>query len=84
MTRREAIHHLVDDLDDEDLPTAERVLLGLRITADPLLRSLAMAPVDDEPETDEERAGVAEALREREAGIPAIPLEEVKRELGIK
>lgn len=84
MTTREAIHHLVDDLTDDDLPTAERLLLGLRITADPVLRSLATAPADDEPDTDEERAALAEALRERESGIAAVPLEDVKRELGLE
>jgi hypothetical protein len=81
MTMRESIHHLVDDLTDEDLPTAERLLLGLRITADPALRSLAAAPIDDEPETDEERAAIAEALRERDSPLP---LEDLKHKLGLE
>jgi hypothetical protein len=40
-------------------------------------------PLDDEPETDEERNAVAEAKRERTAGVPGIPLEQVKGELGL-
>jgi len=83
MTTREAIHHLVDDLADDDLATAERLLLGLRITADPVLRSLAMAPIDDEPETEEERAAVAEAMAEADGG-DVVTLEEVEREFGLR
>lgn len=44
---------------------------------------LAHAPLDDERETEEERSAVAEAKRELAAGVPAIPLEQVKRELGL-
>jgi hypothetical protein len=84
MTKREEVHYLVDELTDEDLPTAERLLLGLRLTGSSVRRSLETAPIDDEPETEEERAAVAEALREREEGIPALPLEDVKRGLGIE
>lgn len=46
---------------------------------DPVLRSLLNAPLDDEPETEEERQAIEEALRE-----PAtIPHEEIKRALGL-
>jgi hypothetical protein len=44
---------------------------------------LAPAPLDDEPETEEERAAVAEAKRELAAGEPTVRLEQVKRELGL-
>jgi len=82
---RETRHQLVEDLDKEDLPTASRVLGALRDSrreSDPL-RTLDMAPEDDEPETPEERAAVEEALREIEEGQPGLTSEEVKRELGI-
>lgn len=82
---RDAIRQLVDDLDERDLPTAERLLRALRDTvgdADPVLRALANAPFDDEPETDEERAGVAEARAEADRG-ELIPHEEALRRLGL-
>lgn len=82
---RETLHQLVEDLDEQDVPTAGRVLGALRdsrLGPDPL-RALDMAPEDDEPETPEERAAVEEALREIEEGKPGVTTEELKRELGI-
>ena len=35
------------------------------------------APIDDEPETEEERRAVAEAHADRERGIQPVPLESV-------
>jgi hypothetical protein len=46
---------------------------------DPLLRFLDSAPLDDEPETDEERAAIAEVDADRAAGVPRISFEDVKR-----
>ncbi len=43
---------------------------------------LAHALVDDEPETEEERGAVMEAKQDLAAGARAIPLEQVKREVG--
>jgi len=48
----------------------------------PLERSLLTAPWDDEPETDEERAAVAEARAEFDRG-EWLTTEEVRRELGL-
>ena len=82
---RETLHQLVEDLDEQDVPTAGRVLGALRDSrqeSDPL-RALDMAPKDDEPETPEERAAVEEALREIQEGKPGLTTEELKRELGI-
>lgn len=82
---REAIRQLVDDLDESDLPTAERLLRALRDTSgedDPVLRALDNAPLDDEPETEEERAGAAEARAEADRG-ELIPHEEALRRLGL-
>ncbi len=82
---RDAIRQLVDDLDERDLPTAERLLCALRDTSDAnhrLLRNLANAPLDDEPETEEERAAVAEARQELLEGR-GIPHEEAIRRLGL-
>lgn len=60
MTTKERLHQLVDELPERELSEAERLLNSLRID-DPVLRALDTAPYDDEPETDEERAAVAEA-----------------------
>ena len=82
---RDAIRQLVDDLDERDLPVAERLLRALRDTSDAnhrLLRTLANVPLDDEPETEEERAAVAEARQELLEGR-GIPHEEVMRRLGL-
>jgi predicted transcriptional regulator len=43
---------------------------------------LANAPIDDEEETDEERAAVAEGRADIEAG-KFVTLEELRRELGL-
>ena len=48
------LHRLIDDLDEEQ---ASRLL---QIVSDPLERSLMLAPVDDEPLTESERAAIAE------------------------
>lgn len=58
MTTKEAIHRLVDELPDYE---AERLLQTLSIE-DPVLRAIALAPIDDEPETAEEAAAVQEGL----------------------
>ena len=50
---------------------------GLR--TDPLVRFLDQAPVDDEPVTTEEEAALAEVEADRAAGVPTIPLDDVKR-----
>jgi hypothetical protein len=58
VTTKEAIHRLVDELPDYE---AERLLQTLSIE-DPVLRAIALAPIDDEPETAEEAAAVQEGL----------------------
>ena len=83
MPGREALHKLVDALPESDLPTASRVLEALSLSADPVERSLATAPFDDEPDTDDEDGGLTEARREAREG-KLIPHDEVKRELGIE
>ena len=49
---------------------------------DPLFRFLDSAPLDDEPETDEERSAVAEAEADRVAGVAPVSFEEIKRAYG--
>ncbi len=79
---REKLRQLIDQLPDSELHAAERYLVFLVAEADPLLRMLLDAPIDDEPETEEERAAVAEALAELERG-EVVTDQELRRELGI-
>ena len=82
MPMRETLHQLIDELPESELATAERFLHYLRATADPVLRALLEAPLDDEPETDDERQAVHEAREELARG-EVRTLEEVRRELGL-
>ena len=51
---RADLHRLIDELDEEQ---AARLL---QIVSDPLERSLMLAPLDDEPLTEEDKAAIAE------------------------
>ena len=83
MAAREALYRLVDALPERDLQTAERVLEALSLApVDPVERSLASAPLDDEPDDDDFDGGLTEARREAQGG-ELISHEEVKRELGL-
>jgi hypothetical protein len=78
---RAILHRLVDSLREEDLTTAGRLLVGLTATADAVERALLLAPFDDEPDTDDENGGLAEARRELARG-DGISTEELERELA--
>jgi hypothetical protein len=82
MSARDSLHRLIDELPESELTAAERFLHYLRATADPVLRALLEAPLDDEPETDDERQAMQEAREELARG-EARTLEEVRRELGL-
>jgi hypothetical protein len=79
MTTREALHRLVDSIPAAHLDDARKALEPL---TDPLLASLANAPYDDEPETDEERAAVEEGWEAYRRG-DWVSAEDVRRELGL-
>ena len=76
LTSKEALHRLIDELADDE---AERLL---RTIEDPVLRAVALAPEDDEPETEEEHVMVEEAKQELARG-EYVSLDDVKRELGL-
>lgn len=76
---RAELHRLIETLRNEDVPTAQRILEALNATRDALLTKLVAAPFDDEPESEEERSAVAEALGEDER----IPHDEAMRRLGL-
>jgi hypothetical protein len=81
VTTKEALHRLIDELPNEELSEAERVLRALSI-ADPVERSLALAPIDDEPLSDEDVAALEEARAEA-ARCETISTDELRRELGL-
>jgi hypothetical protein len=83
MTTKDDIHRLIDELPESNLPDALRLLEGLRCgDDDPVLKALLLAPLDDEPETDEERLAVEEAMEDLRQGR-VVSMEEIKREFGL-
>jgi len=83
MTTREALHCLIDEVPEEELEHVKYLIENhRRADRDPLLFTLATAPYDDEPETPEEAAAVAEA-RAAIARGEVYSLDEVKRKLGL-
>lgn len=83
MGQRERLHRLVEELPGGEMAAAERYLEYLQLVGrDPVLHALLTAPYDDEPESDEERAGLAEAEEDYRAGR-IYTLDEVKRDLGL-
>jgi len=67
MGSRDTLHRLVDELAEEDIPTAEQVLQALCETAAPHV-PLDAAPFDDEPDDDDFDGGLTEARADAEAG----------------
>ena len=62
---REDVHKLVDTLPERELPAAKRYLQFLQsVGQSAALESMATAPWDDEPETDEEIEAVREAYED--------------------
>ena len=83
MSGREMLHKLVEALPEREIPTASRVLEALSCTTDPVARSLATAPFDDEADDDDFDGGLTEARQEAREGR-LISHEEVRRELGLE
>jgi hypothetical protein len=78
MTVKERLHTAVETMNDEEASTALRTLA--EASGDPVAWMLDHAPLDDEPETEEERRAIAEAHADRERGIEPVPLEGVLAE----
>ena len=82
MTTKEALYRLIDELPEQELPTAEQVLAGLRDgTVDAACLRLLTTPYADEDETDDERAGAQEARAQLARG-ESVAHDELRRELG--
>ena len=82
MVPKERLHHLVDQLPEEELHAAERYLTYLKEQGDPLLRVLLQAPLDDEPETEGERQAVEEAYEDL-AADRVYSFGDVRKDLGL-
>ncbi len=83
MTTKDELHHLIDELGDRDLADAQRILEDIRAHGkDRVARKLLTAPIDDEPETEEERAAVAEAWDAIRRG-DVVSDEDLRRQLGL-
>ena len=80
---RQNLKDLIDGLPERDLYAVKRYIQFLHYVDDPVAMSLAEAPLDDEPLTDEDIAALAEAEEDIKAGR-LIPAEEVYRELGLR
>ena len=76
---RQHVHELIDQLPPMQLTALETLLQSM---LDPLSRKLALAPIDDEPFTEEDRRAVAEADEWSKLNAP-IPLENVLSDLGL-
>ena len=77
-TTREALHRLIDELPDDE---AEWLLEALQ-TADPVARSLALAPIDDEELSPQDEGALQEG-RDAIARGETLTTEQLRRELGL-
>lgn len=85
MTAKEKLRRAVEELSEAEAEDALEILVTRREegerTASTLDELLDGAPIDDEPETEEERRAVAEAREELRRG-DVISAEEIKREIA--
>jgi glutamine synthetase len=79
-TEKHHAHELIERLPESQIATAVRFLEFMLL--DPVARTIANAPIDDEPVTEEEEKALAEA-REWLKHNKGIPHEKVLAELGI-
>jgi hypothetical protein len=84
MVTRDSLHDLIDELPEEAavLDATAQMLRNMRdYYRDPLVRTLLSAPIDDEPESEEERKAVAEAREDIAAGR-VVSQQEMRHEFG--
>ncbi len=80
-TEKQELHQLVDQLPPAEFATARRILELLARARSDDWPSVRNAPIDDEPETEQERAAVeraSQSLREFDTDH-----EDFRRELGL-
>ncbi len=81
---RDELHRIIDAIPEDKVAAIGRLLkdaVDIAIDA-PVQRALANAPLDDEPETEDERQAAAEADADFKAGR-SMSTDELKRELGL-
>lgn len=78
MTTKERLHQAVETMSEQEADAALRTLA--EASGDPVRWVLDHAPLDDESESESERAAVAAARLDRERGIESTPLEDVLAE----
>ena len=84
MTTRDELHRLIEDLPECDLHMAELLIKWRHeLRDDPLLLTLATAPLDDEPDDPPEEEALTQEARKQADRGELIPLEEIRRELGL-
>ncbi len=84
MTTRDELHRLIEDLPECDLHMAELLIKWRHeLRDDPLLLTLATAPLDDEPDDPPDEAALTQEAREQAERGELIPLEDVRRDLGL-
>jgi len=83
MSPRETLYQLIDQLPEEDLSTAKRILQALSETTAPPQVSLDEAPLDDEPAEDDFDGGLKEARADADGGR-VVTHEEMKRRWGLR
>lgn len=78
---KEHAHELIERLEPSQVPAAIGMLEAL---LDPVSRAIANAPIDDEPESEQERQAVAESKAWfKQRGGQGIPHEEVLADFGL-
>lgn len=82
MSPAEQKRHAHDMLDRLDANQLDAVVCLLEVMTDPVARSLANAPIDDEPVTEEEARDIAAARASFDRG-EGIPHEQVLAEFGL-
>lgn len=81
-TIKEKLHRIIDLMPDNEIPAVQRfVEFIMEKVNDPMLLTLALAPIDDEPLTEEEIKESEEGWQEYIEG-KGIPWEEVREELA--
>jgi hypothetical protein len=77
---RHHVHQLIDQLPPAQLEALAALLESM---ADPVARSIANAPIDDEPVSDEERRAVEASQEWFKKNPNGIPFEEVLADFGL-
>lgn len=79
VTVKDRLRKVVEEMTDEEAEITLRDIDARR--ADPVLRLIDGAPLDDEPTTPEDDVAAAEAYAEAEAGAPTVSLDDLRRDL---